>query len=158
MHTCARGGRIYSIPVSMLISSKGDLSEKRNTNSISCLLHLLPCRKYMIKHFPRFILFNSQSMSICCSPSAGPYMPISVPDYPSEILRLSDLLSLPPILIQDPAFYACPASHSYLPPPPSSLHMLQSPCAAALPPQLQSHTHTKPLLPIKHFHSAKPHN
>lgn len=121
---CARGEQIYWIPVSMLISSKEDLPEKSNANSIFCLLYPLPCRKYMIKHFPHFIPFNSQS--IRCNPSAGPHTPVSVPDYPSAILRLNDLLSLPPTLIQDPAFYACPASHSYLPPLPSTLHVMQS--------------------------------
>lgn len=126
MHRCARGGKIYWIPVKVLISSKGGLPKKSNTNSIFHLLYPLPCRKYMIKHFPHFICFNSQSMSIPCNPSAGPHMPISVPDYPSAVLRLSDLLSLPPILIQDPAFCACPASHSCLPPLPSTLHVLQS--------------------------------
>lgn len=138
----------------MLISSKGGLPKKSNTNSIFHLLYPLPCRKYMIKHFPHFICFNSQSMSIPCNPSAGPHMPISVLDYPSAVLRLSDLLSLPPILIQDPAFCACPASHSCLPPLPSTLHVLQSLSLHTMlpfPPWSQQHTHTKPLLPIKHF-------
>lgn len=159
MHICARGGQICSIPVSVLISSKGDLPKKINANSIFCLLYPLPCRKYMIKHFPHFTPFNSLSTSIRYNPSAGPHVPISVPDYPSAALRLNDLLSLPPIPVQDPAFYVCPASHSYLPALPSILHVLQSPCTLCCPsPWSQSHTHTKPPLPIKHFHSAKPHS
>lgn len=93
-------------------------------------------------------------MSIPCNPSAGPHMPISVLDYPSAVLRLSDLLSLPPILIQDPALLCMPSITLLLATSPQ-----HSPCAAvsflahraALPPWSQQHTHTKPLLPIKHF-------
>lgn len=142
-HACTHGGQIYSIPVSVLISSKGDLPKKINANSIFCLLYPLPCRKYMIKHFPHFTPFNSLSTPTCYNPSAGPHVPISVPDYPSAILRLNDLLFLPPILIQDAAFYACPASHSCLPALPSRLHLLQSPCTLPLP-----------LVPVIHSHKA----
>lgn len=141
MHAYMCKRRTYLLNTcSVLISSKADLSEKKNTNSISCMLHPLPCRKYMIKHFPHFIPFNSQSRSICCSPSPGPYMPISVPNYPSEILRLGDLLSLPPILTRtlpsmhaqhhtptchlSPALSMCCSLHVLLPFPPSCSHTL----------------------------------
>lgn len=142
----------------MLIFSEGDLPKQRNANNIFCLLYPLPCRKYRIKHFPHFIAFNSQSTSIHCNPSAGPHIPISVPDYPSAILRLNDLLSYTDL---GPCLLCMPSITLLLVTSPQ-----HSPCAAvsflahcsALPPRSQMHTQTKPLLPIKHFHSTKPHN
>lgn len=153
----ARGGQIYWISVSVLSFSEGDLPKRRNANNIFCLLYPLPCRKYRIKHFPRFIPFNSQSMSIHCNPSAGPHIPISVPDYPSEILRINHLLSY-----TDPGpCLLCMPSITLTCHPSPALPMCCSlfPCTLFCPsPSSQMHTHTKPLLPIKYFHSTKPHN
>lgn len=159
---CKRGLKTL---VSTLISSKGDL-QKTNATSIFCLLYPLPCKKYIIKCVPPCIPFNSQSTSVPCNPSAGPHMPISVPDYPSAILRLQDSLPTTPASYTEPG--PCPSVRAQHHTPAPLLSPAPSTCCspavpflptfcAALPP-VRSHTRTKRLLPIKHFHSAKPHN
>lgn len=62
-----------------------------------------------------------------------PAIPLLVPTCQSQSLitplQFSDSVIYSPWLpkqIQDPAFCACPAPHSYLPPLPSTLHVLQS--------------------------------
>lgn len=154
MHRCARGGKIYWIPIKVLISSKGGLPKKSNTNSIFHLLYPLPCRKYMIKHFPHFICFKFTEhvhslQSLCWSPHANlsPRLPLCSPQ--------TQWFTLPASYTDPGPCLLCMPSITLL----LATSPQHSPCAAvsflahraALPPWSQQHTHTKPLLPIKHF-------